>query len=73
MVLQRTHWHVFVDKDSLISISAISKQFHKVLVMEQAEHEDLNEEFPVSLKSLSVELLNCYHLNNEGGELLIWR
>lgn len=46
----------------MISIGAVSEQLDELWMVQEAQHQHLDEKLSVALQSFSVELLNCYNL-----------
>lgn len=62
VIFQGSQRHKFVDKKPLVPISTISNQVHQVRVMKKAKHEDLHKKLPITLKAISIQLLDSNDL-----------
>ena len=63
MVFQRPQWHVLVNQKPLISIDTVSDKVNQVLMVQEAQHQNLHKELSIPLQSVPVKLLHSYSLN----------
>lgn len=62
MVLQRVVRHELVHQESLITICTIPNKIDEVRVVEEAEHQDFDEELSIALQAIPVQLLDGHNL-----------
>lgn len=63
MVFQRSQGHVLIHQNPLISIGTVSNEINQILMVQQAQHQNLHKKLSVALQSISVKLLHSYNLN----------
>lgn len=54
--------HVLVDEEPLLAVGAVADEAHQVVVVEEAQHQNLHDELPVALHAVEVQLLHGHKL-----------